>query len=734
MKIHSDPVNDFLNFQNVGKFSIMSGGQILRTPPNGVWKGYYKQNRRQNEFQMNVNFSNDGFVIGSGLDKDFCRWNSNGFDAIGHWKPFTFEITFTKSYRSQHGIYYSGTVSFDDNQAKMKGHWKQSWHGNFEDEFFLTHIEQPDEEILERTGRNEAIDTSVHLLKSDFIQNLKEFHQETNTGTIDAFYDFKIFSEIDKISVNCNKILLAMQSSYFSKKFQEAPSTEHELVCFSHECIQVCIGMLYTGDVSLTEKNVEDVLELSDKLQLNVIKEIAVDFILDGICQSNCIKILVLGDKFGNQRMITKSIQVITKNLDEIEAKYCKDLYQIPLHLFQKILESDGLILRNKKTGIIWTGLARELSIISLLDRYIRLHPELNENETSISCIRLPQVILNSFSKNTLAAGLDLKFDENLVEIYNARIKAKENDTKESEWEDIMNKQENARNDKETRTVTLLSSQNEFSGKLKIDLDLEELSKWRQRLLNVIESTSEKCLKMLRRISSDCETDDTLNNDVQMSPSPFDRKLSKLTCFSTLPIGNIGIHTYVKSPEIRVTKLGIIRKIRIHSSLMRGQNVERWQANDHQIILKGLEFRCHENSEPYSIGLSDREGTFIDDFELEEGEHISMVKGRSAEFILQLCFVTNKGRMLKMGGNQCSRMGDEFSTLTYVRRNTPQDEMIPLQHMYLNGISGNVVETRDGFSAMAQVQFCMGMITDNSVIFRPPKHDLAIHALRSLHY
>ena len=111
-----------------------------------------------------------------------------------------------------------------------------------------------------------------------------------------------------------------------------------------------------------------------------------------------------------------------------------------------------------------------------------------------------------------------------------------------------------------------------------------------------------------------------------------------------------------------------------------------------------------------------------------------MVKGRSAEFVLQLCFVTNKGRMLKMGGNQCTRVGEEFSTVTYVRRNTPQDTLIPLQHMYLKGICANVVRTREGYSAMAQVQFCMGIITNDSVIVRPPNHDLAMLALRARDY
>ena len=93
-----------------------------------------------------------------------------------------------------------------------------------------------------------------------------------------------------------------------------------------------------------------------------------------------------------------------------------------------------------------------------------------------------------------------------------------------------------------------------------------------------------------------------------------------------------------------------------------------------------------------------------------------MVKGRASEFILQLCFVTNKGRMLRMGGNPCSRMGEEFSTLNNITRSTPEDEMIPLHHMYLKGIGAKIVKTIEGFSAMAHVEFCTGIITDKLVI------------------
>ena len=67
---------------------------MIRKPPNGMWKGYYNDERRvigckigKNEFQVGITFSDDGFVIGSGLDKESYSWNGNGFDIIGQWKP-----------------------------------------------------------------------------------------------------------------------------------------------------------------------------------------------------------------------------------------------------------------------------------------------------------------------------------------------------------------------------------------------------------------------------------------------------------------------------------------------------------------------------------------------------------------------------------------------------------------------------------------------------------------------
>ena len=679
----------------------MSASHIFRKPPNGMWKGYYNDERRgigskigKNEFQVGISFSDDGFVIGSGLDREFYHWNGNGFDIIGQWKPSNSTITFTKSYRNQHGIYYSGVVSYDGNQTTIKGHWKLSWHGNFDNEFSLVHNGQHEAEIFDYRWFKQRSDTPEPCAELSFLKNLKQFHHEVDQGNIHGFYDFKIVSESDQKSTNCNKTLLAMQSKYFLTKFKEEPRIDHEIVTFSHDCVQICVDMLYTGESNLTESNVEDALELSEKLQLIVIKERAIDFILDGLCLSNCIKTLILGEKFKNKEMTTRSIQFIAKNFEYIEAKYNEELYQLHFHLLQKVLASNYLILRSKDTGVIHTGLVREFSIISYLDKYIRLHPEFNVNENSIHCVRLPESLLDALSKTMSTTALGSKLEENGL-LSSSRITTDKKDVKKSE-------------------VTLVSSLE--------TLDDENSAKLLQRITNIIDKTSEKCLAWLKVKNCDQSYAKGTKKSIEKKQSMLERKLSKSTTFSTFPIGNEA--NYGENVQNRVSMFGMIRKIRIHSTSLRSRHVERWQANDHPIILKGLELYCEETVHPYRIGLDDGEGTFIDNFELEEGEHICMVKGRSAEFILQLCFVTNRGRMLKMGGNPCSRSGEEFSTLNYIRRNTSQDEMIPLQHMYLKGMCTNIVKTREGFSAMAQVQFCMEIITNNSVKFRAPNNEL----------
>jgi hypothetical protein len=526
--------------------------------------------------------------------------------------------------------------------------------------------------------------------------------------------DFKIISSIDNKEFNCSKVILATQSQYFLKKFKNYPSEHQQVLDFSSNAISACVQMLYTGEPIITDDNVEEVLTLANELNITAVKTEAVGFIMQRMSETNCVDFLKVGDKLKNDDMVNISIQFIAERFTQIEEKFGHEqLYELPIHLFKMIFESDKLLLRSKVSGVIYTGVVREFQIIMILDNYIRTHSELTDAEMILSpCVRLSNSI---FDLLLLLVQLDDVGSSGLHDdsgLHGAQ----------SQLDDILNLQkddymtnndgndENSDQDSENtkRYVTLLQTHKNY-GSLKIaNNSFDEMVVYRLRK-QIVDQVSRPFIEELqsRRISQ--------------IPFISKRKLSKSTCLFTFPVGSAWA-TY--SEPNQVMHFGIIRKIRMHSRL-----------HGHQVILKGLELYFEEDStKAYSMGLEDGQGTAIDEFVLEVNEHICAVKGRSEAYINQLCFITNKGRLHKMGGNQCTRAGEEFSSVKHLLRKNQSDVMIPLQHMYLKGICSNPVRTNEGVFAMAQVQFCFDIISNSSVKFRQSNHDLAVHALRTLDY
>ena len=220
----------------------------------------------------------------------------------------------------------------------------------------------------------------------------------------------------------------------------------------------------------------------------------------------------------------------------------------------------------------------------------------------------------------------------------------------------------------------------------------------------------------------------------------FERQLSTSTFFFTFPLGTANEYIPSEAATQVWYHFGIIRKIKIHSRPgIPGTEESREGIN----MLKGMELWFHGDPIVHSIGLEDGPGTIIDEFEVEENEHICLVKGFFHEYLYQLRFISNKGRVFKTTAEHFrgSSRGIEFSTAQYFNRTSPSHTMIPLEHMYLKGVCANQVRSSDGFIAMTRVQFCMGVIANSSVIFKKSnmqdlenRHDLVINTLQSLEY
>jgi hypothetical protein len=92
---------------------------------------------------------------------------------------------------------------------------------------------------------------------------------------------------------------------------------------------------------------------------------------------SNCIDILKLGSELSIAHIVNESTKFVSEHVCDIDVNCGDQLYSLPKHLFKGIFDSYNLILKSQLTGITYTGLMRELQIITFLDMYIKLHPEM---------------------------------------------------------------------------------------------------------------------------------------------------------------------------------------------------------------------------------------------------------------------------------------------------------------------------------------------------------------------
>ena len=62
------------------------------------------------------------------------------------------------------------------------------------------------------------------------------------------------------------------------------------------------------------------------------------------------------------------------------------ELYTLPKTIFLKVVGSNGLKLKEKQSGIIVTGLIRELKLLGIIEKYIQINQENEVDDFFASC------------------------------------------------------------------------------------------------------------------------------------------------------------------------------------------------------------------------------------------------------------------------------------------------------------------------------------------------------------
>ncbi|CAF0712878.1 unnamed protein product [Brachionus calyciflorus] len=155
----------------------------------------------------------------------------------------------------------------------------------------------------------------------------------------------------DGIEINCHKSILATNSSYFMAMFSsgliESNSKKVEIKEIDTESLKLTIDYMYTGEILITENNVQALLTTTNLLNLCDLKQSCGQFIQSQLDVTNCLGIREFADRL--------SCQVLLKFTDAfIEQYFCEivqkdEFLDLDEQELKSLISKDTLAVNSEK-------------------------------------------------------------------------------------------------------------------------------------------------------------------------------------------------------------------------------------------------------------------------------------------------------------------------------------------------------------------------------------------------
>ncbi|XP_008183072.2 kelch-like protein 3 [Acyrthosiphon pisum] len=196
----------------------------------------------------------------------------------------------------------------------------------------------------------------------------------------EVFCDVKLETD-DKKIIFAHKVVLASASPYFHAMFTNFAEKNYDLVTMrqlNSTCLQPLVNFIYSGEIVITEKNVQDLLSAANLLQLQEVKDACCDFLETQLCSTNCIGINKIADFHSCTKLLTSSELYIRQHFSEVADG--DEFLSLSSKEVIKLISSDELIVPSEEkvfeSVILWVKhdiLGTRKCILPQLMEYVRL-------------------------------------------------------------------------------------------------------------------------------------------------------------------------------------------------------------------------------------------------------------------------------------------------------------------------------------------------------------------------
>ena len=345
-------------------------------PPSGDWEGFYSQYGEKYYFKMHLKFYSGSSQTILGFCQDGDNDMGLGFaDIVGNWSQnedednhnqlSTIKIKFTKKYRGQHKVPYTG-VCEQQNMNKIYGFYFEDEDNVFE-MFFSNSLKE-----------TEVKDESAVELYGNISNNYSKGEH--------MFFDFTILCK-DEETVKAHKMILAAQCKFFNGFFRSENKDTVNLP-FNSQFVKICVDYLYTANVEVNEDNVQSILEVANYLEVQTLLKKCCSFLALQIDEENVIDISNLSVMVGSKILSDAIRKFVLWNIRFYSADKTNDvLLQLPKELLKDILKSEKLVL-NTSHGNIVPGMFREVLVAEVIFKYLKTHPNVTF-QYFIDCLKI---------------------------------------------------------------------------------------------------------------------------------------------------------------------------------------------------------------------------------------------------------------------------------------------------------------------------------------------------------
>uniref|UniRef100_T1GJ61 BTB domain-containing protein n=1 Tax=Megaselia scalaris TaxID=36166 RepID=T1GJ61_MEGSC len=138
------------------------------------------------------------------------------------------------------------------------------------------------------------------------------------------FCDITIITDEGEL-IAAHKNVLSSTCLYFEAmlngNFKDGASNTVRIRNICYQTLHECINFLYTGDISITEDNVFELLESSVFLQIEWIKEKCCSYLIRIMTVDNCLDILNIAENFSCDNLYQSAFIYVARNFSRIILK-----------------------------------------------------------------------------------------------------------------------------------------------------------------------------------------------------------------------------------------------------------------------------------------------------------------------------------------------------------------------------------------------------------------------------